>query len=217
MRVEVDNTATPPRVAVSLGPGEEFAAAASALLRADENVTVEIETLDRGPGVAGGFRGVLSPGRFLKARFRASPDRGAVVQLKLPASAVPHTLHVEQSDSWLCAGDDYLASSPTVAIDSRFPGFAGMRKGEAPFFLRVSGIGDVYLAPPVPVMELAVRSALTIDVSQLVAFEEKLGYAVLRAGRRGVVGLPDGVTAMLHFTGSGRILVKSQNATSAAP
>ena len=108
----------------------------------------------------------------------------------------------------------FVASSPTVEIDSKFQGFKGFFSGESLFLLRATGQGDIWFSSYGAIVEIPVAGDYVVDTSYIVAFEDTLKYNVEMLGGLSFSGLRTGILGgeglVCRFRGQGRLWIQSR-------
>lgn len=108
----------------------------------------------------------------------------------------------------------FVASSPTVEIDSKFQGFKGFFSGESLFLLRATGRGDIWFSSYGAIVEIPVAGDYMVDTGYIVAFEDTLKYNVEMMGGLSFRGLKTGILGgeglVCRFWGQGRLWVQSR-------
>lgn len=108
----------------------------------------------------------------------------------------------------------FVASSPTVEIDTKFQGFRGFFSGESLFLLRATGQGDILFSSYGAIVEIPVNGDYMVDTGYIVAFEDTLNYNVEMMGGLSFRGLRTGILGgeglVCRFRGQGRLWVQSR-------
>ena len=108
----------------------------------------------------------------------------------------------------------FVASSPTVEIDTKFQGFKGFFSGESLFLLRATGQGDIWFSSYGAIVEVPVSGDYVVDTGYIVAFEDTLNYNVEMLGGLSFRGLRTGILGgeglVCRFQGHGRLWVQSR-------
>ncbi len=108
----------------------------------------------------------------------------------------------------------FVASSPTVEIDTKFQGFKGFFSGESLFLLRATGRGDIWFSSYGAVVEIPVAGDYVVDTGYIVAFEDTLKYNVEMMGGLSFRGLKTGLLGgeglVCRFRGQGRLWIQSR-------
>lgn len=108
----------------------------------------------------------------------------------------------------------FVASSPTVEIDTKFQGFRGFFSGESLFLLRATGRGDIWFSSYGAIVEIPVNGDYIVDTGYIVAFEDTLNYNVEMLGGLSFRGLRTGILGgeglVCRFRGQGRLWIQSR-------
>jgi len=119
-----------------------------------------------------------------------------------------------QGNALLIQSSGFVASSPTVEIDSKFQGFKGFFSGESLFLLRATGQGDIWFSSYGGIIEIPVDGDYVVDTGYIVAFEDSLTYHVEMLGGLSFRGLKTGILGgeglVCRFRGKGRLWVQSR-------
>lgn len=118
-------------------------------------------------------------------------------------------------NSLIVQSSGFVASSPTVTIDTKFQGFKGFFSGESMFLIKASGSGDFWFSSYGAIVEIPVDGDYVVDTGYIVAFEDTLNYNVEVMGglsfknlRTGILG---GEGLVCRFRGQGRLWIQSRN------
>ncbi len=108
----------------------------------------------------------------------------------------------------------FVASSPTVGIDSKFQGFKGFFSGESLFLIKTTGRGDIWFSSYGAIVEIPVAGDYVVDTGYIVAFEDTLNYSVEMLSGLSFKGLRTGILGgeglVCRFRGEGRLWVQSR-------
>jgi uncharacterized protein (TIGR00266 family) len=108
----------------------------------------------------------------------------------------------------------FVASSPTVELDSKFQGFRGFFSRESLFLLKVTGQGDLWFSSYGAILEIPVEDEYVVDTGYLVAFEDTLDYSVEVISGLSFKGLMTGILGgeglVCRFRGQGRLWIQSR-------
>lgn len=118
-------------------------------------------------------------------------------------------------NSLMVQSSGFVASSPTVTIDTNFQGFKGFFSGESLFLIKASGNGDFWFSSYGAIVEIPVDGDYIVDTGYIVAFEDTLNYNVemmvglsFKSLKTGILG---GEGLVCRFQGQGRLWVQSRN------
>ncbi|MCT7984513.1 TIGR00266 family protein [Laspinema sp. A4] len=120
-----------------------------------------------------------------------------------------------QGNSLFIQSSGFLASSPTVVIDTQFQGFKGFFSGESLFLVRATGAGDLWFNSYGAIVEIPIAGDYIVDTSYIVAFEDTLNYRLEVLGGLSFRGLKTGILGgeglVCRFQGTGRLWVQSRS------
>lgn len=197
---------------VRLQPGEEFVSESGAMFRASSNVDVDVTTRSRGKGgILSGIKRLLSAENFFFSTYRTTDGGPGEVGLAPTLQGEVRHLAVDGARALMCSGGSYLGSSASIGVDTQWQGFRGFLTGEAPFFLKLEGAGDVLLSAFGRIVEVELTDSLVVDTGHLVAFEEGIEYRLEKAGGSWLHSFLGGEGIVMHMTGRGRVWVQSHN------
>ena len=172
---------------------------------------VETNTHKRGGGsLKKGLKRLFGGESFFLNHFTAEkPDQTLIIGPALLGDVVHHRLNnatlVAQATSW-------LASGPNIEIDTTWEGFgAALFSGEAIFWLKCSGTGDVLLNSFGAIYEVDVDGDYVVDTGHIVAFEDTLKFTIGKAGKSLIGSLLGGEGLVCKFTGQGKLYCQSHN------
>jgi uncharacterized protein (TIGR00266 family) len=193
---------------VTIPPGGEVQVEAGAMAAYSDGV--EIETQARGGMMAGLKRSVLGGESFFINTFRAPGGGSVSVAPSLPGDMTMVSLDGQgalyvQSGSW-------IASDPTIDVDTKWGGSKTFFSGEGLFLLRCTGRGDLLMSSYGAILTrtLAPGEGYTLDTGHVVAFDETIQYTVSKAGnwKTTVLG---GEGLVTRFVGPGRLWLQTRS------
>ncbi len=162
--------------------------------------------------VAGGVtkglkRRLLGGESFFQNTFTAQDAPGEVAL----APALPGDIvRIRLDGEAIVQGSSYLASSPAIAVDTKFKGFKGFFSGEGAFMLKASGTGDLLVNAFGAIHEMDVDGEVVVDTGHVVAFDSGLDFRIRRVGGW-IATLFSGEGLVCRFHGKGRIWMQSRN------
>ena len=193
---------------IKLAPGGSVRveAGAMAMTRGD----VAMTTSTRG-GFLKGLRRSLGGESFFVNDFTSQAGGLVAVASPLPGDMthIPLTggTLLVQSGSW-------VASDPTVDVDSAWGGSKSFFSGEGLLLLRCSGHGDLLIASygAIRAYTLNEGETMTLDTGHVVAFDDTIHYAVRKSGgwKSTLLG---GEGLVTDFTGPGRLWLQTRNSS----
>jgi len=182
-------------------------AGAMAMTRGD----VSISTSTQG-GFMKGLKRSLGGESFFVNDFTSS--RGGVVAV---AAALPGDMSLvtlRPTGSLLVQSGSWVASDPTVDVDSKWGGGKSFFSGEGLILLRCSGSGDLLLSAYGGILAytLAPGESMTLDTGHVVAFDDTVQYSVRKAGswKSTILG---GEGLVTDFTGPGRLWMQTRSSS----
>jgi uncharacterized protein (TIGR00266 family) len=192
---------------IRLGAGESVKVEAGAMAAMSSGV--EIQTASTG-GLLGGLkRSMLGGESFFINTFTATTGGEISVAPKLPGDIIHMPLAggamLVQSGSW-------IASEPSVEVDTKWGGAKTFFSGEGLFMLHCSGAGDMLVSSYGAIVERQLQpgEVYTVDTGHIVAFDEGVTYAVRKVGnwKSTILG---GEGLVTDFTGPGRLLLQTRS------
>jgi uncharacterized protein (TIGR00266 family) len=201
---------------VQLESGEEFVSESAAMFRCSANIDIDVTTKSKGKGgLLGGLKRLVGGENFFFSTYSTNDGRNGEVGIAPTLPGEIKVIELDASMKWICTGGSYLASTPELEINTKFQGFKGMFTGEAPFFVEVSGVGELLVTAFGRIAEMSVpQSGLTVDTGHVVAYESTLTYEIGKAGSSWIQSFLAGEGMVIHFSGQGKILTQSHNPSS---
>jgi uncharacterized protein (TIGR00266 family) len=180
-------------------------AGAMAMTRGDVSITTSTQG-----GFMKGLKRSLGGESFFVNDFTSS--RGGVVAV---AAALPGDMSLvtlRPTGSLLVQSGSWVASDPTVDVDSKWGGGKTFFSGEGLILLRCSGSGDLLLSAYGGILAhtLAPGETMTLDTGHVVAFDDTVQYSVRKAGswKSTILG---GEGLVTDFTGPGRLWMQTRS------
>lgn len=212
MNIEIQGSGAFDSALVQLQPGESFFSESGAMYRATDNVDIDVTTRSQGKGgLMAGVKRLLSSESFFFSTYRTTDGQPGEVGLAPTHQGQLRLLELDGSSEWYCTGGSFLGSTSGLALDTEFQGMKGFFSGEAPFFLRVTGAGQLVVTSFGRIVEMVIEEPTTVDTGHLVAFESTLSYTLSKAGRSWFQSFLAGEGIVMEFTGQGRIITQSHN------
>lgn len=196
---------------VRLAPGQTVVSEAGAMYRASANVDIDVAVRSKGGGLLSGLKRALGGDSFFLSTYQVTDGRAGEVGLAPTLSGELAVVELSGGPTWLCAGGSFLACDGSLTMDTRFQGLKGLVSGESMFFVEVGGHGSLVVNAYGRVSEVQVAGGIIVDTGHVVAFESTLQYRMTKMGTSWVQSFLAGEGFVMHFTGSGRLLVQSHN------
>ena len=214
MEIEILNRGAFGSALLRLGPGEAFHSEAGAFFHSMPNVDIDVTTRTRGKGgIWAGVKRLLGGESFFLSRYTTTDGGTGEIGLSPTLQGEVTSIDLDGKTAWVCAGGSYLGSGDGIELDTRFQGLRGMLSGESLFFLEAQGTGPLLVNAFGRIHELDVEGELIVDTGHVVAFEQSLDYSISKTGGSWLTSFLAGEGLIMHFRGSGRILVQSHNPT----
>jgi uncharacterized protein (TIGR00266 family) len=210
MRYEIQYQPSYALAVVHLDEGDRFRAEAGAMVTMDESIRIETKT-------AGGLGSVLrrsllgGESLFMNDMVATRDDSRLTLAPALPGDIFG--LELEAGKELLVQSGSYMASSPEVAIDTKFGAGKMFFSGEGLFLLKLTGPGTVLLASygAIAPLELAAGESHVVDTGHMVAFDATMGYEVRKAGQSWKTTILGGEGLVARITGPGRFYFQTRS------
>jgi uncharacterized protein (TIGR00266 family) len=192
---------------ITLGAGGavRVEAGAMAMTRGD----VQIATSTQG-GFMKGLKRTLGGESFFVNDFTSGSGGIVGVAAALPGDMAKVTL--SGSGSLMVQSGSWIASDPSIDVDSKWGGGKTFFSGEGLILLRCSGQGDLLVSAygAIRSTELAAGEVITLDTGHVVAFDDTVQYSVRKAGswKSTILG---GEGLVTDFTGPGRVWLQTRS------
>ncbi|HEV8324852.1 MAG TPA: TIGR00266 family protein [Myxococcota bacterium] len=198
-------------VDVTLQPGESLVAESGAMVGMTTNI--QLKTAARGGVLAGLKRKLLGGESFFINTFTAVNTPGMVhIAPAVPGDVMRQNLN---NETLMIQSSCFLASAPTVNLDTKWGGAKGFFSGTGMFLLKASGVGDLYISSYGAVHPVQVQGKYIVDTGHIVAFQDSLTYSIRKVG--GLKSLFfSGEGLVCEFSGNGMLWLQTRNASSFA-
>ena len=194
-------------ITLAAGGTVRVEAGAMAMMRGD----VTMSTSTQG-GFMKGLSRSLGGESFFVNDFTSSRGGVVAVAAALPGDMTQVTL--AGSGSVLVQSGSWIASDPTVDVDSTWGGGKSFFSGEGLILLRCSGTGDMLVSSYGAIRDttLAAGETMTLDTGHVVAFDDSVQYKVRKAGswKSTILG---GEGLVTDFTGPGRVWLQTRSSS----
>jgi uncharacterized protein (TIGR00266 family) len=160
-------------------------------------------------GLLAGMKRMLAGESFFRNTFTATNGPGEVL-LAHALLGDMQALEMTQA-GYVITSSAYIASSPTVNIETKSKGFSGFFSGGGMFMMQANGPGQVLVGGFGGITEVICNGSLVIDTGHLVAFDSTLTFKVTKSGGGWMASFFSGEGLVCKFEGQGRIWVQSRN------
>ena len=193
---------------VKLSPNESIQVEGGAMVSMTPNL--KMETKARGGVFKSLARSVLGGESFFMNTYTA-PSEGGEVTL---APSLPGDISVLElkGETIMLQSGSYIASSPSIEVDTSWGGAKSFFGGEGFILLKVRGAGNLLVCSygAIHPIELAPREKIIVDTGHLVTFEERLDFKVRRvAGWKSTLFSGEGL--VVELTGPGRLTMQTRS------
>lgn len=207
----IENNPAYASLIVKLPPSQTLLVEAGGMAAMDANI--EMKSKMRG-GLMKGVGRMFSGESLFISEFTAQKTMGEIyISPGVPGDVTHYQL--DGSKGLMVQSSGFVASSPSVDLDTKFQGLKGFFTGESIFFLRASGTGDFWFSSYGAIIEIPVDGDYVVDTGYIVAFEDTLNYNVEMLGGLSFRGLRTGILGgeglVCRFSGQGKLWVQSRN------
>ncbi len=195
---------------VELETGQSILVESSAMAGMDTSLTLKSSL--RG-GIGKSIGRLVSGESLFVSEFTAANAGGSLYLSPATPGDIRH-YYLDGDTQLIVQSSGFLASSPTVEIETQFEGWRGFLSGESLFLIRAVGEGDFWFSSYGAIAEISVMGDYLVDTGYIVAFEDTLDYNVEVIGglsfknlRTAIFG---GEGLVCHFRGEGRVWIQSR-------
>ncbi len=200
---------------VALQHGESILAESGAMVGMSTNVQMQTGMQNKGGGLLGGLLGGLKRALAGESWFRNTfTAQGGPGELLL-AHALCGDMQVLEMNpqGYMLTSGSFVASSPTVDINTKLGGFKSFFSGEGMFVMQATAQqpGQLVVGAFGGIQQLQCDGNLVIDTGHLVAWDSSLTYKVGKSGGGWIASFLSGEGLVCHFQGQGRIWIQTRN------
>ncbi len=213
MQVELRHSPSYAVARLHLAPGEQFQGEAGVMVMQSFGVTVQSQ-------MQGGFmkalkRSALGGESFFITTFTGHPQSPTWVDVaaRLPGDAT--VVEVQPGRGLVLTKGSWLASEPTVNLDTKWGGSSMLFGGEGGFIVHCTGHGKVVAGSfgALDLLELPAGQGFTIDTGHLVAYDDGMQVQVRKVAKGWIQTGKSGEGLVMDIQGPGRVWTQSRNAT----
>ena len=208
MRTEISYSPSFAMATLHLDNGESCKAEAGAMMSMTQGI--DMKTSTQGGVMKGLKRSVLGGESFFMNEFTANGnDQHVVVAPALAGDII--TWPLTGNTIYLQSGS-YLASSPSIDVDSKWGGAKTFFSKEGLFMLKCDGTGELVVSSfgAIHAIDLGAGQGYTVDTGHMVGWEEGVQYEVVKAGNWKSTML-GGEGLVVRLTGPGRVYVQTRS------
>ncbi len=208
MQIQIDDRPAYAIAKVTLDAGEEIVAEGGAMVAMTEGF--ELETKARGGFLKSIARSTFGGESFFMNTFKA-PGSGGTVRL---APALPGDMRVIElkDDRVMVQSGGFIASSPSLEVETKWGGAKTFFASEGLIMLRVSGNGSLIIAAygAIEEIELGPGEKFTVDTGHLVTFTQDIGFDVRKVGGwKSTMFSGEGL--VVDLTGPGKLTLQTRS------
>lgn len=205
MQIDLQHQPSQALARVALAPGESVVAESGAMVGMTPNVQIQTGS----GGLLKGLKRLFGGESFFRNTFTAGGGPGEVYL----AAALPGDLVVLDVGprSFFLQSHAYVASSPTVDVDTKVGGFKTFFSGEGLFVLRTRGQGKLLAGAFGAIEQVDVRGEFIVDTGHLVAWEDSLQFQIDKAAEGWIASWLSGEGLVCHFSGHGTLWMQTRN------
>lgn len=195
---------------VTLEPGEQLRAESGAMMATSPGVTVESSTQG---GLMKGLKRSVLGGESLFVTTYTAPASGGWVDVAHHLAGDIIVKEVTPDEPISITKGCWLASAPSVELDTKWGGFKNMFGGEGGFLVHASGQGTVLLAcyGAIDMVDLSAGESVTIDSGHVVAFGPTVTSQLRKVATGVIQTLKSGEGFVFDFTGPGWVMTQTRN------
>lgn len=186
---------------VQIPANETLKVEASAMATMDSHIEMKTK-------MKGGLSRLLTGESLFINEFTAAGGKGEIKIAPGAAGDLEH-YHLSGNEEIFLQSSAYVASTPSVEIDSKWQGMKGFFSGEALFLVRCAGRGDLWFNTYGAIIEVDVTGNYVVDTGHIVAFTGGLRYNVQKVGGYKSLFF-SGEGLVCRFTGEGRVWIQTR-------
>jgi uncharacterized protein (TIGR00266 family) len=207
---EIEHSPSYASLRLDLQPEQTVIVEAGAMAAMD--TCIKMKSKMRGGLMKGVGRMVSGESLFL-SEFTAKNQSGKLLISPGVPGDIQH--YFLNGNALIIQASGFVASSKNVDLDTQFQGLKGLVSGESLFFLKATGIGDIWLSSYGAILEINVAGDYVVDTGYIVAFEDSLNYQVEVIGGLSFKNMKTGVFGgeglVCRFRGEGRLWIQTRN------
>lgn len=186
---------------VSLPQGRTLKVEAGAMATQDTNIRMKTK-------MRGGIGRFLTGESLFLNEFTAESGPGEIGIAPASPGDIEHVYL--DNDTVFLQSSGYVASDPSVVIETKWQGFVkGFFSGESLFLVKCSGTGDLWFNTYGGMFAVDVEGEYVVDTGHVVAFTSGLDYRVSKVGGYKALFL-SGEGLVCRFSGKGRVWIQTR-------
>ena len=186
---------------VTLPQGRTLKVEAGAMATQDTNIRMKTK-------MRGGIGRFLTGESLFLNEFTAENGPGEIGIAPASPGDIEHVYL--DNDTVFLQSSGYVASDPSVVIETKWQGFVkGFFSGESLFLVKCSGTGDLWFNTYGDMFAVDVEGEYVVDTGHVVAFTSGLDYRVSKVGGYKALFL-SGEGLVCRFSGKGRVWIQTR-------
>jgi uncharacterized protein (TIGR00266 family) len=192
---------------LQLDPSESILAESDAMVSMSPNI--QMETGAKG-GLFGALKRAVGGESIFQNTFTAQNGTGIITMA--PTMVGDIAAREMRGESLFVQSGSFLASSPSIDLDTKWGGARTFFSSEGLFVLKATGMGMLFLSSygAIHAVTLALGEQLVMDTGHMVAFDATMGYHVRTVGGLKQT-LFSGEGLVVDLTGPGTIYMQTRN------
>lgn len=200
-------------VKVSLEKDESITGESGAMVGMTPNIEIKSEM----GGGKKGFGGLMKAAArsfagesFFQTKYTALNGPG---QILLAPTGVGDITGIEiQGQSFMVQSGSYLASSPTLELDTKFTGGKSFFAREGLFMMKITGTGTLLVSSfgAIHQVEIAQGEEYIVDNGHIVAFDASIQYTIEKAAKGFISSVTSGEGFVCRYKGPGKLYLQTR-------
>ena len=196
---------------VHLAPGESFQAEAGAM--AAQSAGIQLSSQARGGVMKSLVRATVGGESLFTTTFSADPQYPGWVDVAPNPPGDVAVVDVVPEMPWVITRGSWLASAPSIALDTKWGGSKMLFGGEGGFVLHATGQGPVVVSAYGAMDRVTLQQGewFTLDTGHLVAYQASAQVQVRKVASGVMQTLKSGEGLVMDIIGPAQILTQSRN------
>lgn len=194
--------------------GESLVVESGAMVARDAGIAMKTQMTG---GLLGAAKRKLLGGESLFLNTFTAGAAGDRLYLAPAPEGDVEVMTVRSGETLILQSGAFMASAPTVTLDTKWAGFKGFLSGEGLFFLKASGQGELFVNTygGLHAIEMDGHAPMIVDTSHIVGFTGGLDFTIRKIGGMKSLFL-SGEGLVCEFKGQGTLWIQTRNAGSLA-
>lgn len=174
-------------------------------------VTAKLGGVSGSGPITGSIKGLLA-GENVALAYFTSTKPAQTLSLAPDVIGPILSISLEEGRDMLLAKGAYLASEPSVTLQTVFTGMKGFLSKKGLFLVRAKGPGNVFLSAAGEIREkmLEPEERFVVDNDYVVAFDSSIKYELVTASKGIANSLLSGEGLVNRYTGPGKVFYQTR-------